>query len=104
MRRGANRCNALILTDTLSDVLRAVRLTGAVFFTSDASYPWVADTPPASEVAPYIMPGVERVIAYHVVTEGSCYGGLLDQPAIELGAGDVIVFPQGDAHVMSSAP
>jgi AraC-like DNA-binding protein len=50
------------------------------------------------------MPGVEHVIEYHVVTAGSCWGGLVDEPAIRLEAGDVIVFPQGDAHVMSSAP
>jgi hypothetical protein len=49
-------------TDTLSAVLRAVRLTGAVFFSIDASAPWVADTPSAREIGPYIMPGVEHVI------------------------------------------
>jgi AraC-like DNA-binding protein len=93
-----------IVTDTLSDVLRAVRLNGAVFFSVDASAPWVIEAPPASALAPHIMPGVEHVIEYHVVTSGKCWGGLLDEPAVELAAGDVIVFPQGDAHVMSSAP
>jgi AraC-like DNA-binding protein len=92
------------VTDTLSDVLRAVRLTGAVFFGIDASAPWVAETPRASEIAPYVMPNVEHVIAYHVVSAGSCWGGLLDEPAVRLEAGDVIVFPQGDAHAVSSAP
>jgi AraC-like DNA-binding protein len=92
------------VTDTLSEVLRAVRLTGAVFFAIDASAPWVAEAPPACAVAPFIMPGVERVIEYHVVTSGTCWGGLLDEPALRLEAGDIIVFPQGDAHVMSSAP
>lgn len=90
--------------DTLSEVLRAVRLTGAVFFAVDASAPWVAETPPGSELRPHIMPGVEHVIEYHVVTSGSCWGGLIDEAPIRLEAGDVIVFPQGDAHVMSSAP
>ncbi|HEY4157374.1 MAG TPA: AraC family transcriptional regulator [Polyangiaceae bacterium] len=92
------------MTDTLSDVLRAVRLTGAVFFRVDASAPWVADTPAASTLGPHLMPGVEHVIEYHVVTAGSCWGGLLGEPAVRLEAGDIIVFPQGDAHVMSSAP
>ncbi len=92
------------MTDTLSDVLRAVRLTGAVFFSVDASAPWVAEAPSATEVAPHIMPGVEHVIEYHVVTSGSCWGGLLDEPAIQLNAGDVLVFPHGDPHVMASAP
>lgn len=90
--------------DPLSDVLRAVRLTGAVVFAIDASAPWVAETPPARVIAPYLMPGVEHVIEYHVITRGTCWGNLLDEAAIRLEAGDVIVFPQGDAHVISSAP
>jgi AraC-like DNA-binding protein len=91
-------------TDTLSDVLRAVRLTGAVFFSVDASSPWVAEAPPASVIAPHIMPGAEHVIEYHVMVSGSCWGGLVGEPPLRLEAGDVIVFPQGDPHVMSSAP
>jgi AraC-like DNA-binding protein len=91
-------------TDILSDVLRAVRLTGAVFFTVDASAPWAAEAPAGSEVGPHIMPGVEHVIEYHIVTKGSCWGGIVGEPALRLEAGDIIVFPQGDAHVMSSAP
>src|SRR3954453_12651051 len=91
-------------TDVLSEVLRAVRLTGAVFFKVDGSAPWVAETPEAQLVAPHVMPGAEHVIEYHVVTKGSCFGGLVGEPAVQLQAGDVIVFPQGDAHVMSSAP
>jgi AraC-like DNA-binding protein len=92
------------MMDTLSDVLRAVRLKGAVFFAVDASTPWVAETPAGAAIAPYIMPNVEHVIEYHVVVKGSCWAGIVDEPATRLEAGDIIVFPQGDAHVMSSAP
>lgn len=91
-------------TDTLSEVLRAVRLTGAVFLAVDASAPWVAEAPPARELGPHIMPGVEHVIEYHVITAGSCWGGILDETPVRLETGDIIVFPQGDAHVMSSSP
>jgi AraC-like DNA-binding protein len=91
-------------TDTLSEVLQAVRLTGAIFFSIDASAPWVAETPAGREIGPHIMPGVEHVIEYHVVASGSCWGGIVGEPAIKLEAGDIIVFPQGDAHVMSSSP
>lgn len=90
--------------DTLSEVLRVVRLEGAVFFDVDASAPWVAETPSAREIGPHIMPGVEHVIEYHVVTSGNCWGGIVDEEPIRLTTGDVIVFPQGDAHVLSSAP
>jgi len=92
------------MMDTLSDVLRAIRLTGAVFFAVDAAAPWVAETPSASSVGALVMPGVEHIISYHVIASGTCWGGLLDEPAIKLEAGDIIVFPQGDPHVISSAP
>jgi AraC-like DNA-binding protein len=90
--------------DTLSEVLRVVRLTGAVFFTVDGSAPWAAEAPAAREIGPYIMPGVEHVIEYHLVAAGSCYGGIVGEEPVKLEAGDVIVFPQGHPHVMSSAP
>lgn len=91
-------------SDVLSEVLRAVRLTGAVFFEVKGSAPWVAEAPEAKWIAPHVMPGAEHVIEYHVITGGSCWGGLVGEPARELHAGDVLVFPQGDAHVMASAP
>ena len=90
--------------DTLSDVLRGVRLMGAVFFAVDASAPWVAETPPKAILAPHIMPGVDHVIQYHVVTSGTCWASLIDEPPVLLQTGDVIIFPQGDQHTMSSAP
>jgi AraC-like DNA-binding protein len=93
-----------VSTDTLSEVLRAVRLTGAIYFRIDASFPFAAEAPASDKVAALIMPGAEHVIEYHVVTRGSCFGGLIGEPAVALREGDVIVFPQGDSHVISSAP
>jgi AraC-like DNA-binding protein len=90
--------------DTLSDVLRAVRLQGAVFFAVDAAAPWVAEAPAARTLAPHVMPGAGHVIEYHIITRGSCWGGIVDDEPVHLDTGDVIVFPQGDAHVLSSAP
>ncbi len=91
-------------SDTLSEVLRAVRLQGAVFFLVDAAAPWVAQAPPAKAVAAAVMPGSEHVIEYHVITRGACWAGLLDGEAVRLQAGDVIVFPHGDPHAVSSTP
>ncbi len=91
-------------SDTLSDVLDAIRLSGAVFFSVEASAPWVAEAPPAAVLAPMVMPGAEHVVEYHVVARGSAWGGIVGGEAVLLHAGDVIVFPQGDAHAMSSSP
>ena len=90
--------------DALSDVLRAVRLTGAVFFDVRGSEPWVAETPSGDSIVERVFPGAEHLISYHVVTHGGCWGSLIGEAPIHLTAGDVLVFPHGDAHVMSSAP
>ena len=90
--------------DPLSDVLRAVRLTGAIFFDIDASEPWVAQTPSGDAIVDRIFPGAEHLIPYHVVTHGACWGGLLDEPPIQLAAGDIIVFPRGDRTSCPARP
>jgi AraC-like DNA-binding protein len=90
--------------DTLSDVLRGVRLRGAVFFHVSGNGDWAAEAPPACEIAPLLMHGVEHVMEYHALAEGSCWAGIPGQAAVRLSAGDVVMFPHGDAHVVSSAP
>ena len=92
--------------DTLSDVLQAVRLKGAVFFDIETTAPWVAEAPSAGIIASAVMPESEHVIEYHVITGGSCWASVLDHDIepVRLSAGDVVAFPQGDAHVLSSAP
>jgi AraC-like DNA-binding protein len=88
--------------DPLSDLLRVVRLDGAFFTTVEAAEPWSVETAAARELSPRILPAAEHLISYHILTEGRCYGGLIGEEPVELVAGDVIVFPHGDAHVMSS--
>src|SRR4051812_11927750 len=91
-------------TDVLSDVLRTVRLSGAVYFDFVLSSPWVAETPASKDIAATVMPGAQRVIEYHLVARGTCWGHAVGSEPIQLHEGDLIVFPQGDAHVLSSAP
>ena len=65
----------------------------------------MAEPPASCDIAASILPGLDRVLEYHVITSGSCFGGIPGEPPVRLEAGDVIdVFPQGDAHVLSSAP
>jgi AraC-like DNA-binding protein len=90
--------------DVLSDVLRSVRLTGAVYFDFELSSPWVAEAPAAREIAARVMPGAQRVIEYHVIARGSCWANVVGEAPLRLNAGDLIVFPQGDPHVLSSEP
>ena len=87
----------------LSDLLRVVRLDSAYFYIVEAAEPWSVESAPARELSPRIMPETEHLISYHILTTGRCYGGLVGEVQVELVAGDVIVFPHGDGHVMSSA-
>ena len=51
--------------DTLSDLLRAVRLRGAVFYQLEGIPPWAAATPRVQEIIPAIMPGADHMIPFH---------------------------------------
>lgn len=90
--------------DTLSDLLRSVRVRGAVFYYVSCHNQWSAQAPPASEIAEAVMPGCEHVMEYHMIAKGSGWAAIAGQPPIKVSAGDIVMFPQGDSHVMSSAP
>jgi AraC-like DNA-binding protein len=90
--------------DALSDVLRAVNLTGAVFVTIDVSPPWSAPVPSADTLAPVIMPSAQHMISYHLVTAGRCWAIPPQGDPVQLDVGDIIVFPGGDPHIMCSEP
>jgi AraC-like DNA-binding protein len=91
-------------SDTLSDVLRSVRLRSAVFYRVCCREPWAAESPPPREIASAVMPGSEHVIEYHVITRGGGWAAIAGANPVRLAEGDVVMFPQGDAHVLSSAP
>lgn len=92
--------------DVLSDVLRGVRLTGAVFFDMRAHSPWVGTTPSSAVIADLVMPEAEHVICFHVVVTGSCWAELADGsvPPVQIHAGEVVIVSKGNAHFLSSSP
>jgi AraC-like DNA-binding protein len=101
---GLARASTAARGDILSDVLRAVRLTGALFFVMEASAPWSARVPDGAALAPVVLPGAQHVISYHVVTRGTCWGQVAGAPAVALQPGDVFVVPHGTAYAMSTEP
>ena len=104
MRDAPNDVAARPDVDVLSDLLRAVRLTGAVFFDFDLRAPWVLEAPPSSAIAATVMPHAQRVIEYHLIASGDGWGHAIGDAPFRLREGDLIVFPQGDGHVLSSDP
>lgn len=90
--------------DAMSEVLRVVRLVGAIFIHAKFTAPWCYQSPHADTAAPYLEPGAERVVIFHLVTEGECFVEMKGEPPLRLVAGDVVIFPQGDPHRMASEP
>ena len=88
--------------DVLTDVLRVVRLSGAVFFVAEFTSPWAIESPPAKTLAPFVMPRAECFTIFHVLAEGQCWAQVAGDPPVHMAAGDVLVLPQGDKHVMGS--
>jgi len=86
--------------DTLSEVLKTIRLTGAAFFQSELKVPWSIVAPSSRAIADALMPEADHVVPYHLVTAGRCVVKLLDGPPIDLAAGDVVMFPHGDHHIL----
>jgi AraC-like DNA-binding protein len=92
--------------DVLSDVLLAVRLNGAVFFDIDARSPFATESPAAEVIAAKISGDCDHIIAFHVVTEGSCWSTPVDEQGspVLVSAGEMVIYPAGEANILASAP
>ncbi len=88
--------------DAFSEILSGVKLNGAVFFTAEFSAPWGVSAPGSKTMTATVAPGAEHLVLYHLVVEGAAVIELLDGQSTEVGPGDVVIFPNGDAHHMSS--
>jgi AraC-like DNA-binding protein len=88
--------------DALSETLRVVRLVGAIFIHARFSAPWCYQSPRADSVAPLLEPGAERVVIFHLITDGECVVEMPGLVPVQLVAGDAVLFTQGDAHCMAS--
>jgi AraC-like DNA-binding protein len=96
--------------DLLSEVLRTVKLKGALFFNAEFSTPWCIQSRQPSSVADVLSSllhdpspsGTSRLIVFHFLTEGRAHARLVDGSRVELGAGDIVIIPQGDSHFVGN--
>ena len=84
--------------DAFSEILGGVALKGALFFSAEFSAPWGFSSPTSQSLAPILAPKALHLVIYHFVIEGSGLVRLEDGSKVQLGAGDVIVLPHGDAQ------
>lgn len=84
--------------DALSEALRVVRITSALFFNGEFAAPWRFATPAQDKVTPVVSPQSERLVLFHLVTEGAATARTADHDEVMLSAGDIVAFPHGHAH------
>jgi AraC-like DNA-binding protein len=90
--------------DALSDVLKVAHMTGGVFLHGEFTAPWCM----AAKIAPeFCMPALgaaPHLVPYHYVVEGRLKLRIdgEGQESVAVEAGEVIVLPRNDAHLMGS--
>ena len=90
--------------DALSDVLRVVRLTGGVFLDARFTAPWsVAGRVEPEEIRAFVD-RPHGVIGFHYVVSGRMIASVPGQEPIEVKAGEIILTPRNDTHILASAP
>jgi len=84
--------------DAFSEILSAVKLNGAVYFTAHFSAPWGVSASASSQFAANFSLGPAHLVFYHLFLEGAAAVDLEGGQSLELQPGDVVIFPHGDAH------
>ena len=87
--------------EALSEVLREVKLNGAAFLDAQFREPWCVVA--RGRLPRLLMPEATHLVHYHYVDEGSCLTRTEDgRDEASLSAGDVVVFPHGDSHLLGT--
>jgi len=87
--------------DALSEFLRTVKLSGALFYDARCSAPWCIRSPPTQRFRQYVASSGNHVIEFHLVTGGRCYVRV-GNDTTALSAGDIVMMPHGDEHYMGN--
>lgn len=87
--------------DALSELLRSVKLSGAMFYVAECSKPWRVLAPPGKTLGRYVAPNASHVIEFHLATEGTGYVRVGSEET-PFAAGDLFMIPHGDAHEMGN--
>lgn len=90
--------------DPLSDVLRTVKLSGALFFVIDASQPWGVEVPHKDSYVASLFPAAQHVVCYDIILDGEGWVAMPGNEPVRFEGGDILVFAHGDPYRLLSAP
>jgi AraC family transcriptional regulator, alkane utilization regulator len=88
--------------DALSDLLRAVKLNGAIFLEARFTSPWCVAVDP-SQGAAMMLRQYNPVVFFHLIAQGRCRMRLAEgADPLDLSTGDLVLMPRGDAHLLGT--
>ena len=88
--------------DALSDVLRVAQLTGGVFLNAEFTAPWCLAARMAPELCAPLLGAAAHFVPYHYVMQGEMRVATEGAQPVQLQAGDIVLFPRNDLHIMGS--
>jgi AraC family transcriptional regulator, alkane utilization regulator len=86
--------------DTLSDMLRIIRFSGAIDLRTEFSAPWMIESLPYSDFAGAIASHTKHIVPFHILAQGNCWVQANNGTRKALSQGDIIIFPHGDSHIL----
>jgi AraC-like DNA-binding protein len=91
------------MEDTLSDILRSLRLKGGIFLDARFTAPWCITSQVTPEDISMFLKSPAEIITLHYVVSGRTYVGIGDGERIMVSEGELVLLPRNDAHVMGSS-
>lgn len=88
--------------DALSESMRTVRLSGALLVDAQLPGQWCYESPRPQALREDLLPG-KSVLSFHLVVAGTCVASLPGQPPVQTRAGELLLFPHGEQHILASS-
>ncbi len=90
--------------DVLTDILASLRLTGGVVIDAETRGDFCMLSRFNDEDCERFQVRSDELIAYHYVRTGQLYASIEGEPPILAKAGDIILLPRNDAHLLFTKP
>jgi AraC-like DNA-binding protein len=90
--------------DALSEVLRAIRVSGGLFFRIELRAPFGVCATEQDDLIRDFGRGADHLLPFHMVTSGSMWCDVPGEAPVELGPSDIVVLPRGSPLSLIDQP
>lgn len=89
--------------DSLSEILQSIRVKSGIYFDTDLAAPWCVSHKVSTGDLCSVLRATDHIVSYHYVVGGGATVRLPDVlPSLEVGIGQLIMFPTNSKHHLSS--